>query len=130
MPRQRASVRAKCGAFCRGWRHVSCRRWRETLSNPGNSCGDDSFCFCRWPPALAIRGGDKGAAVTELIPSARNGMMEQEGVAASKTEVRDGMKIDWDVPIPMDDGIILRADVFRPTADGRYPPLLTYGPYG
>ncbi|MGH9680812.1 MAG: CocE/NonD family hydrolase [Candidatus Acidiferrales bacterium] len=46
-----------------------------------------------------------------------------------KSEIRAGMRIDWDVPIPMDDGITLRADVFRPIADGRYPVLLTYGPY-
>src|SRR5579871_5641961 len=46
-----------------------------------------------------------------------------------RTEVRDGMRIDWDAPIPMDDGIVLRADVFRPVKDGRYPVLLTYGPY-
>ncbi len=46
-----------------------------------------------------------------------------------KSEVRDGMRIDWDVPIEMDDGVVLRADVFRPDDDGKYPPLLTYGPY-
>ena len=46
-----------------------------------------------------------------------------------KSEVRDGMRIDWDVTITMDDGIVLRADVFRPTEDGQYPVLLTYGPY-
>jgi putative CocE/NonD family hydrolase len=40
------------------------------------------------------------------------------------------MKIDWDVPIRMDDGLVLRGDVFRPEADGRYPVLLSYGPYG
>lgn len=45
------------------------------------------------------------------------------------TEIRDGMRIDWDVPIAMDDGVVLRADVFRPVADGQYPVLLTYGPY-
>lgn len=45
------------------------------------------------------------------------------------TEIRDGMRIDWDVPITMDDGVVLRADVFRPVADGQYPVLLTYGPY-
>jgi predicted acyl esterase len=39
------------------------------------------------------------------------------------------MKIDWDVPIAMDDGIVLRADVFRPAAEGRFPVLLSYGPY-
>jgi predicted acyl esterase len=37
--------------------------------------------------------------------------------------------IDWDVPIPMDDGLELRADVFRPAAPGQYPVLLSYGPY-
>jgi predicted acyl esterase len=40
------------------------------------------------------------------------------------------MKIDWDVPIRMDDGLVLRADVFRPDAEGKYPALLSYGPYG
>ena len=47
-----------------------------------------------------------------------------------KTEVRDGMRIDWDVPIVMDDGLVLRADVFRPITEGRYPVIMTYGPYG
>jgi uncharacterized protein len=46
------------------------------------------------------------------------------------SEIRDGMRIDWDVPIPMDDGIVLRADVFRPVGDGRYPVILSHGPYG
>ncbi|MCC6531835.1 MAG: CocE/NonD family hydrolase [Burkholderiales bacterium] len=40
------------------------------------------------------------------------------------------MCIDWDLPIPMDDGVVLRADVFRPPASGRYPVLVSYGPYG
>ena len=43
---------------------------------------------------------------------------------------QEGMQIEWDVPITMDDGLVLRADVFRPEQDGRYPVLLTYGPYG
>ena len=46
-----------------------------------------------------------------------------------KSELRDGMRVDWDVPIAMDDGIVLRADVFRPPAEGRYPVILSYGPY-
>ena len=46
-----------------------------------------------------------------------------------KSELRDGMRIDWDIPIPMDDGLVLRADVFRPVAEGRYPVILSYGPY-
>jgi predicted acyl esterase len=45
------------------------------------------------------------------------------------SEERDGMRIDWDVTITMDDGLRLRADVFRPLGNGRHPVLLTYGPY-
>ena len=48
----------------------------------------------------------------------------------SKTEIRDGMRIDWDVPITVDDGLVLRCDVYRPIEDGKYPVLMTYGPYG
>jgi uncharacterized protein len=47
-----------------------------------------------------------------------------------KSEVRDGMRIDWDVPIRMDDGLVLRADVFRPVKEGKYPAIVSYGPYG
>ena len=47
----------------------------------------------------------------------------------ARSETRDGMRIDWDVPIAMDDGLILRADVYRPVAAGRYPAILSYGPY-
>ena len=46
-----------------------------------------------------------------------------------RSEVRDGMRIDWNAPIAMDDGIVLRADIFRPIADGKYPVIMTYGIY-
>jgi predicted acyl esterase len=46
------------------------------------------------------------------------------------SEVRDGMRIDWDLPITMDDGLVLRCDVFRPVKVGRYPVILSHGPYG
>jgi uncharacterized protein len=46
-----------------------------------------------------------------------------------KSEIRDGMQIDWDAPIAMDDGVVLRADVFRPTGAGKHPVILSYGPY-
>jgi uncharacterized protein len=49
--------------------------------------------------------------------------------AARHNEIRDGMQIDWDAPIEMDDGLVLRADVFRPAAPGRYPVILSHGPY-
>jgi predicted acyl esterase len=31
---------------------------------------------------------------------------------------QDGMLIEWDVGIVMDDGVVVRADVFRPKAKG------------
>ncbi len=46
-----------------------------------------------------------------------------------KNEIRDGMRIDWDVPIEMDDGLVLRADVYRPIEEGKYPVILSQGPY-
>jgi len=39
------------------------------------------------------------------------------------------MLIDWDMPIPMDDEVVLRADVYRPDDDERHPVILSYGPY-
>ena len=45
------------------------------------------------------------------------------------SEIRAGMKIDWDVPITMDDGLQVRADIFRPIKEGKYPAIITYGPY-
>ena len=39
------------------------------------------------------------------------------------------MQIEWDLPITMDDDAVLRSDVFRPDAEGRYPVILSYGPY-
>ena len=41
-----------------------------------------------------------------------------------------GMRIIWDAPIEMDDGVVLRADIFLPQMDGRYPVIITHGPYG
>ena len=49
---------------------------------------------------------------------------------SATTEVRDRMRIDWDVPIEMDDGVVLRADVFRPPDADACPVILTHGPYG
>lgn len=41
----------------------------------------------------------------------------------------DGMSIDYQVPVTMSDGAVLRADVFRPEADGAYPVILSHGVY-
>ena len=47
-----------------------------------------------------------------------------------RTEVREGMRVEWDVPIEMDDGNVLRANVYRPDDDKPYPVILSHGPYG
>jgi len=47
-----------------------------------------------------------------------------------REETRDGMRIHWDAPIVMDDGLTLRADIYLPLQEGQYPVILTYGPYG
>ena len=39
-------------------------------------------------------------------------------------------RVDRDVAVPMRDGVILRADVYRPARDGRYPVLVFRTPYG
>src|SRR6187401_1233883 len=46
------------------------------------------------------------------------------------SDTRNGMRIDWDMPIKMDDGLVLRCDIYRPVADGQYPVIMTLGPYG
>src|SRR6201981_4186333 len=67
--------------------------------------------------------------------SSREGEARMAAVAGDgsspeqRSETRDGMRIDWNVPIAMDDDLVLRADVFRPVAEGRYPVILSYGPY-
>jgi predicted acyl esterase len=55
--------------------------------------------------------------------------MTQTPQVEARTEIRDGMKITWHQGISMDDGLTLRADVFAPIADGKYPVILTYGVY-
>jgi predicted acyl esterase len=42
----------------------------------------------------------------------------------------DTMIIERDVPIAMDDGVVIRADVYRPKTSTRVPVVMTSGPYG
>ena len=58
--------------------------------------------------------GDRSQAATPPQPSPRPSRCRSTGMS----------------PIEMDDGLVLRADVFRPVGPGQYPVLLSYGPYG
>ena len=40
------------------------------------------------------------------------------------------MRILWNEAVRMDDGIVLRADVYLPEREARYPVILSCGPYG
>ena len=44
--------------------------------------------------------------------------------------IENGMQIEWDADIQMDDGLMLKADIFRPLAEGCYPVIMSYGPSG
>jgi uncharacterized protein len=50
--------------------------------------------------------------------------------ATSKVGGPVRMALDHDVDVPMRDGAKLKANVFRPVAAGKYPVLMTLGPYG
>ena len=62
--------------------------------------------------------------------SDRSRAIEEGATLTHHSELRDGMRIDWDVEIPMDDALSLRADIFRPPDGRSCPVILTYGPYG
>ena len=71
---------------------------------------------------------NQGVPVTSPFPVAP----AAPGAATPAGETPAGdtaMVIERDVPVPADDGTVLRADVFRPAGRGRYPVLLSYGPY-
>src|SRR4029077_10110523 len=84
----------------------------------------------RRPGEAGARQARHAAQVAALTRPRRRAMTSTAAKTHQpRTEGRDGMRIDWDVEIRMDDGLVLRADVFRPAREGRYPVILTYGPY-
>src|SRR3972149_5925763 len=47
-----------------------------------------------------------------------------------RTEKADGMIIEYDVGVKMRDGVKIYIDGYRPETEGKYPPLIAWGPYG
>src|SRR3546814_6164584 len=70
-----------------------------------------------------------GAPVRAAAKTASKATPRNPKTVEQRSEIRDGMRVDWDVPIEMDDGVVLRADVFRPRRAGTYPVIITCGPY-
>src|SRR5258707_186118 len=64
-----------------------------------------------------------------LIVQSNAWLVNRNGQPVAKSEIRDGMQIDWDVPIRMDDGLVLGADGCGPAKEGPYPVIRSYGPY-
>ena len=56
--------------------------------------------------------------------------MDGQVLGTGKVENSLGMRVIWDAPIKMDDGVVLRADIFLPGAEGSYPAIIASGPYG
>src|SRR5207248_1368064 len=77
--------------------------------------------FALWTRHPRLGRGPPGTVVSSRTKGRR--MTTSEIHTPLSSEVRDGMRIDWDVPIAMDDGIVLRADLFRPVEDGPVPAL-------
>ena len=40
------------------------------------------------------------------------------------------MVVEQDIGIPMRDGAVLRANFYHPKAEGKFPVLMSFGPYG
>ncbi|HEY1720567.1 MAG TPA: CocE/NonD family hydrolase [Magnetospirillaceae bacterium] len=56
--------------------------------------------------------------------------MDQKHASSALSSGIAGMVFEHDVGIAMDDGIVLRANVYRPDAPGRFPVIMLHGPYG
>jgi predicted acyl esterase len=81
---------------------------------------------------LAVAGYDHAAAAEILTSESASEKSQttvlEETKMTTESEVRDGMRVDWDVEIRMPDGVTLRCDIFRPLGEERVPALVTYGP--
>ena len=88
-------------------------------------------CRCAvW--ALAIYATSKETFVKASMISAcfLSGTTAVLFLAGNLAGQENGVRVEKDVLVRMRDGVILRADVYRPADDGTYPVLLARTPYG
>jgi hypothetical protein len=78
-----------------------------------------SGCRVERPPAPGAGGSAGGTALRAASPSAAGGRGDYPNMIVEKN-----------VAVPMRDGVVLRADVYRPDAAGRFPTLVNRTPYG
>ena len=51
-------------------------------------------------------------------------------LVASSIPAQTLVKVDTGVAVPMRDGVVLRADLYRPAGEARFPVLVYRTPYG
>src|SRR5580704_7770458 len=95
-------------------------RWRLPSSLPGASC-----------LSRAHGAAQMGKSVSGTEPGQRqlNGPQTSGRDYLNLSTPQYEMTREDDVAVPMRDGVQLLADVFRPTAPGRYPVLIAASPY-
>jgi uncharacterized protein len=65
-----------------------------------------------------------------ILLSALVALVSSVGLEARQTTAGNGeVVVEHDVPAKMRDGVILRADIYRPKTEGKFPVLLTRTPY-
>src|SRR5213593_933293 len=78
-------------------------------------------------PGRAV-GGAGRSGVSSAMPG---GAAAEPGVAAPAAVAEfPNIVVERNVPVPMRDGVVLRADIYRPEVPGRFPTLVLRTPYG
>ena len=67
--------------------------------------------------------GISALAILALLPAVNANAQEKNSPPAY-------MRIDKDVDVPMSDGLVLKANVYRPAAPGKYPVIMALSAYG
>ena len=66
----------------------------------------------------------------DLVSRARHRIRNAFCPAVQVQPVPPGIEVDWDVPVAVRDGTILRVNVFRPAGGGAAPAIMSAHPYG
>ncbi|GGE13802.1 putative peptidase [Marinithermofilum abyssi] len=83
----------------------------------------------RWEMAVIVFLLIGGLSLPATGPVADAGAATQPKWTAYDRPAQYQVKVEKDVPIPMRDGTVLRADVYRPDSSGKFPVILTQTPY-
>ena len=82
-------------------------------------------------PDRAQSGADGSANRVRTCGSIRLGSAATAPLGAGHDHrPRTDALVEWNVAVPMRDGVLLRVNVFRPDDDERHPVLLCAHPYG